>query len=89
MRTTTALRIVNTKDTPIWPMYQVLNRHGKIMEGATDPHIEEKTLTRMYELMGRIRAFDDIMYNVQRQGRISFYMQSLCEEATHIGKYIL
>jgi 2-oxoisovalerate dehydrogenase E1 component alpha subunit len=28
---------------------------------------------------------DNILYDVQRQGRISFYMTSFGEEATHIG----
>jgi 2-oxoisovalerate dehydrogenase E1 component alpha subunit len=39
----------------------------------------------MYKLMIRIQAVDDVFYNAQRQGRISFYMQNNGEEATHIG----
>jgi 2-oxoisovalerate dehydrogenase E1 component alpha subunit len=33
----------------------------------------------------RLRAMDNIFYNAQRQGRISFYMTSSGEEATHIA----
>ncbi len=32
------------------------------------------------------RAFDDRMQRVQRQGKISFYIQSLGEEAISIGQ---
>lgn len=32
-----------------------------------------------------ITILDEILYNAQRQGRISFYMTSTGEEATHIG----
>lgn len=35
--------------------------------------------------MGRLQCFDDVLYNAQRQGRISFYMQNAGEEATHVG----
>lgn len=39
----------------------------------------------MYQMMVRIQNLDDIFYNAQRQGRISFYMQANGEEAIHIG----
>lgn len=32
-----------------------------------------------------LSIMDDVLYNAQRQGRISFYMTSTGEEATHIG----
>jgi len=35
--------------------------------------------------MVRLQAMDTIFYNAQRQGRISFYMTSTGEEATHVG----
>lgn len=39
----------------------------------------------MYSSMVTINIMDNILYDVQRQGRISFYMTSFGEEATHIG----
>ena len=39
----------------------------------------------MYRVMNRVQALDDILYNAQRQGRISFYMQNSGEEASHVG----
>jgi 2-oxoisovalerate dehydrogenase E1 component alpha subunit len=39
----------------------------------------------MYTAMVTLNVMDVILYDVQRQGRISFYMTNLGEEATHIG----
>ena len=35
--------------------------------------------------MRRLQTIDSIYYDAQRQGRISFYMTSSGEEATHVG----
>lgn len=32
-----------------------------------------------------LKSMDEIMYESQRQGRISFYMTNYGEEGTHIG----
>jgi 2-oxoisovalerate dehydrogenase E1 component alpha subunit len=82
---TTECNIVDTQDIPKWPVFRVLDPSGNIIEGAEAPDTDPQTLVKMYEFMGRIRQFDDIMYNAQRQGRISFYMQHLGEEGSLIG----
>lgn len=35
--------------------------------------------------MAVLNIMDEVLYDVQRQGRISFYMTNYGEEATHIG----
>ena len=35
--------------------------------------------------MTQLTTFDKILYESQRQGRISFYMTNTGEEGTHIG----
>lgn len=40
---------------------------------------------KMYKLMRLLNKFDSIMYEAQRQGRISFYMQNQGETAAQIG----
>lgn len=40
---------------------------------------------RMYTVMVRLSIMDNILYESQRQGRISFYMTNFGEEATHVG----
>lgn len=39
----------------------------------------------MYKTMVTLATMDPILYDAQRQGRISFYMTSTGEEATHLG----
>lgn len=39
----------------------------------------------MYKDMTLLNVLDRILYESQRQGRISFYMTNYGEEATHIG----
>lgn len=43
------------------------------------------TLLRTHRVVVRLRQMDDILYNAQRQGRISFYMTCTGEESIHIG----
>ena len=39
----------------------------------------------MYRDMTLLNTMDKILYESQRQGRISFYMTNFGEEGTHIG----
>jgi len=82
---TTQCNIVDALDIPKWNVFRILDPSGSIIEGAEPPDTDPQTLVKMYEYMGKIREFDDIMYNAQRQGRISFYMQHLGEEGSLIG----
>jgi len=40
---------------------------------------------KMYKDMTLLNTMDKILYESQRQGRISFYMTNFGEEGTHIG----
>lgn len=67
------------------PVYRVLSRDGKLLDDAQDPKLDSDTLIRMYKSMSMLKSMDEIMYESQRQGRISFYMTNYGEEGTHIG----
>ena len=82
---THSANIVNTLEWPKWPVFRVMEPSGKIVEGVPEPQISEEEALKMYQMMVRIQNLDDIFYNAQRQGRISFYMQANGEEAIHIG----
>ena len=69
-------------------MYCVLDRNGCLLKGAVEPIIEKNKVIEMYNVMSRVQTLDDVFFNAQRQGRISFYMQSAGEEATQIGKLV-
>ena len=47
--------------------------------------IDKTTVLKMYRDMTLLNSMDKILYESQRQGRISFYMTNFGEEATHIG----
>lgn len=89
IETTNQLRIVNSTEGPKWPIFRVLDPKGVLVEGSQIQSFDRSTILQQYRTMCRIQALDDIFYNAQRQGRISFYMQSTGEEATHIGDYII
>ncbi|EKM79223.1 hypothetical protein AGABI1DRAFT_40547 [Agaricus bisporus var. burnettii JB137-S8] len=67
------------------PTYRVLDGVGKPIEGAELPEIDKAFAIRLYEKMMLLPAMDNVLYNIQRQGKISFYMTSHGEEATIIG----
>jgi pyruvate dehydrogenase E1 component subunit alpha len=65
-------------------LMQVITEQGAINH-KEDPLIPEGDLLNLYRTMVLTRQFDDRMMKLQRQGRIGFYLQSLGEEAAHIG----
>ena len=85
---TNKLEIKDTKLFDKWPVFRILDPNGKIVPNAIEPVIDEITAKKMYQLMVRLQALDEVMVNSQRQGRISFYMQCSGEEAIHIGNFI-
>ena len=83
---TNKLEIVNTLDFEKWPVYRILGKDGKLLGDSQVPaDLDQAKITQMYESMVSVQAMDDIFYNAQRQGRISFYMQNSGEEGAHVG----
>src|SRR5688572_17122869 len=62
---------------------EVLGEGGAELSPA--PQMASEDLRSMYEWMVRVRIFDSRMTSLQRQGRISFFVPSLGEEAAQIG----
>jgi len=55
-------------------------------KGPWDPKLEPAELQVALRWMVKNRVFDERMWQIQRQGRISFYIQALGEEAVSIGQ---
>jgi 2-oxoisovalerate dehydrogenase E1 component alpha subunit len=55
-------------------------------KGPWNPSLDKDILLKALRYIVMTRAYDDRMQRVQRQGKISFYMQSLGEEAISIGQ---
>lgn len=67
------------------PMLQILKEDGTLHKGAKVPDIDKDLALKMFDTMQFIRILDERMIAAQRQGRISFYLSSLGEEAASIG----
>jgi pyruvate dehydrogenase E1 component subunit alpha len=65
-------------------LVQVISEKGAVNE-KQEPSISDQDLLKLYRTMVLTRHFDERMMKLQRQGRIGFYLQSLGEEAAHIG----
>lgn len=59
---------------------------GHEAQGPWNPSLDEHMLIKALRLMILTRTYDDRMQRMQRQGKISFYMQSLGEEAVSIAQ---
>ena len=82
---TEKLEILQPDVTNGIPIYRVMDRYGKVFDQSQEPSIEHEELQHMYKSMTMLNSMDKILYESQRQGRISFYMTNYGEEATHIG----
>ncbi len=66
-------------------LVRVLDESGHAV-GPWDPHADVELLKRGLRTMMLVRVFDARMLTAQRQRKISFYMQSLGEEAVAVGQ---
>jgi 2-oxoisovalerate dehydrogenase E1 component alpha subunit len=66
-----------------YTMVRVLDEDNRAV-GPWDPKLSPDTLRRMLRHMATVRAFDERMFRAQRQGKTSFYMKSLGEEAVAV-----
>eukprot|EP01128_Nolandella_sp_AFSM9_P007030 TRINITY_DN3751_c0_g1_i1.p1 TRINITY_DN3751_c0_g1~~TRINITY_DN3751_c0_g1_i1.p1 ORF type:complete len:447 (+),score=138.86 TRINITY_DN3751_c0_g1_i1:557-1897(+) len=68
------------------PTYQILSNDGKLLNKKEYPsELDQATVMKLFEGMIQMNELDKIMYDIQRQGMISFYMTAFGEEATHFG----
>ncbi|CAG8524097.1 2662_t:CDS:2 [Ambispora gerdemannii] len=63
------------------PTYRVMDREGKILDPSQEPQVSEEFSLKIYQNMLTLNIMDLILYEAQRQGRISFYMTNYGEEA--------
>lgn len=66
------------------PIYRVLDRSGNILDHTQEPQLSREVVQKMYRNMVQLSIMDKILYESQRQGRISFYMTNYGEEATQV-----
>ncbi|XP_014488599.1 PREDICTED: 2-oxoisovalerate dehydrogenase subunit alpha, mitochondrial [Dinoponera quadriceps] len=79
---TSKIQFVNQENYEPIPIYRILEPLEKT---KLPGKLEDSFLLKMYRDMTAISVMDKILYESQRQGRISFYMTNTGEEAVQIG----
>jgi len=71
------------KDLSEMKSFRLIDLEGNILSEA--PKIDKELLLKIFEIMVKTEAMDNILYMAQRQGKISFYMPSLGEAACTVA----
>ncbi|KAM7256285.1 hypothetical protein ACFE04_012026 [Oxalis oulophora] len=67
------------------PCYRVLDHNGNVIPGSDYEPVSKELAVKMYKDMTTLQVMDNIFFEAQRQGRISFYLTSTGEEAISIA----
>lgn len=67
------------------PCYRVLDDNGQPISGTNFAQVSKEVAVKMYNDMVTLQTMDTIFYEAQRQGRISFYVTTVGEEAINIA----
>lgn len=67
------------------PELKILKQDGSVYDGSDMPEMDEALAIKVYKTLVFHRLLDERMVASQRQGRLSFYMAALGEEAASVG----
>ncbi|KAK4232641.1 2-oxoisovalerate dehydrogenase subunit alpha, mitochondrial [Podospora fimiseda] len=79
------MRFERPEDYPAMPTYRAVDQHGEVVDPNFVPDLSDEEVIKLYHDMLTVSIMDLIMFDAQRQGRISFYMVSAGEEAVAVG----
>lgn len=83
---TTTLDYERPSEKPAMPTYRYMDQDGAIVDKNREPiDISDEEAMKMYKDMLTVSIMDLIMFDAQRQGRLSFYMVSAGEEGIAVG----
>ncbi|KAI0433718.1 dehydrogenase E1 component [Xylaria sp. FL1042] len=82
---TSDLKFTVPSDHPALPTYRVVDQDGNIVDHSFKQDLSNEEIIELYKTMMTISIMDVIMFDAQRQGRLSFYMVSAGEEALSVG----
>jgi pyruvate dehydrogenase E1 component alpha subunit len=77
-------KVIAAASDPMFGLFQCIDEGGG-MSAEHRARIDDALLSRMYREMRRLRALDERMLVIQRQGRIGFYGEVKGQEATPIA----
>ncbi|KAI1356140.1 dehydrogenase E1 component [Xylaria sp. FL0043] len=82
---TSDLKFSVPSDHPALPTYRVVDQDGNVVDDSFRQDLSSEEIVQLYKTMLTISIMDMIMFDAQRQGRLSFYMVSAGEEALSVG----
>lgn len=82
---TSSLKFETPESYTALPTYRVVDQNGQVVDPSFSPDISDEAVIKLYKDMLYISIMDLIMFDAQRQGRLSFYMVSAGEEAVSVG----
>ncbi|KAL8789726.1 MAG: hypothetical protein Q9213_000976 [Squamulea squamosa] len=82
---TTKLSFERPSTHPAIPTYRYMDSGGVVVDDARDPGVSDEEVMKWYMKMLTVSIMDLIMFDAQRQGRLSFYMVSAGEEGIAVG----
>ncbi|KAL1632164.1 hypothetical protein SLS56_003898 [Neofusicoccum ribis] len=83
---TTTLAFDQPADKPAMPTYRILDQDGvPVDKDRALPDVSDAQVVQWYKNMLTVSIMDLIMFDAQRQGRLSFYMVSAGEEGIAVG----
>ncbi|KAF3761764.1 mitochondrial precursor/oxidoreductse activity protein [Cryphonectria parasitica EP155] len=82
---TNALSFEQPASHEAMPTYRAVDQNGHVVDSSFKPDLSDEEVIKLYRHMLLVSIMDIIMFDSQRQGRISFYMVSAGEEAVTVG----
>ncbi|KAL0709266.1 hypothetical protein Bca4012_016244 [Brassica carinata] len=82
---TPEIRFISESNEERVPCYRVLDDNGQQLTNSRFVPVSEEVAVKMYSEMVTLQIMDNIFYEAQRQGRLSFYATAFGEEAINIA----
>ncbi|KAK7742310.1 hypothetical protein SLS53_004454 [Cytospora paraplurivora] len=82
---TSTLQFEQPESHQAMPTYRAVDQNGIVVDPSFKPDLSDEDVVKLYKHMLLVSIMDIIMFDSQRQGRISFYMVSAGEEAVCVG----
>ncbi|TLD32627.1 hypothetical protein E2P81_ATG05603 [Venturia nashicola] len=83
---TTSLRFASTDPNHAMSTFRIMDAEGRLVDSSRAPiNLSPEEVCKMYLDMLTVSIMDPIMQQAQRQGRLSFYMNSAGEEGIGVG----
>ncbi|KAI4686030.1 uncharacterized protein J4E88_003867 [Alternaria novae-zelandiae] len=82
---TNTMEFMQPAQAPAISTYRVMNQYGEIIDKEIGVETSDEEALSLYKNMVKLSIMDLLMFEAQRQGRLSFYMVSAGEEGIAIG----